>query len=163
MITFTMKVLDYNQNGSYSVEYVPDNKKCTPIKINVNVDPTSVGSSDDVLTILKNSSPQNYWSRELQNSEGVNHNILKQLVNTTHKVRNLDIMQNSDPVTSAVMAESPRNNQGTFVPSNQPAPTPSVAQFRSTPEQVAAPSRINDVQLRIAIQRVLQEMADNTV
>lgn len=162
MITFTMKILDYNQNGSYSVEYIPDNKKCTPIKINVNIDPADINSSDDVLNILKNSSPQNYWSRELQNSEGGNHNILKQLVNTTHKVKNVQPLQNAEPVISAVMSEpTPSNNQQpTFVPTIHTAP---VSQFRSTPEQVAGPSRINDVQLRIAIQRVLQEMADNTV
>jgi hypothetical protein len=160
MIPFKMKILKYNTNGSYSVEYTPEDEKCTPIKLEIYVNVNDSSNTNEVLTMLKNSSPQDYWRKEIRSSTGIDHNALQRLVNTEHSVNTI----NEAPEETVITGETspidlaPRQIvNGTTTPSRSQLPA------GSTPEQVASPGEVAAIRLRVAIQHVLQEMAEGTV
>jgi hypothetical protein len=166
MIPFKMKILKYNESApSYTVEYTPENSKCSPITLEIHVDISNAEDTDEVLASLKHSAPQEYWKQEIRSLTKVNHRVLKQLVNTEHSVE-------ATVIPSSVGSSSPDNfamqesDDDYIMQSAQPlASTPgqrALAQM-STPEHVAGPTAIARIRLKIAIQEVLREMAEGTV
>ena len=167
MIPFKMKILKYNESDpSYKVEYTPDNSKCSPITLDIHVDVSNAEDTDEVLASLKHSAPQEYWKQQIRSLTKVNHRALKQLVNTEHSVEENVTPQrvgNSSPDNFAMHESS----DDYIIQSAQPlSSTPdqrAMAQRMATPEQVAGPTAIARIRLKIAIQEVLREMAEGTV
>ena len=161
MIHFTMKILSYSDSGTFLVEYVPSNSKCTTIKLNIGVPATALNNTREILSLLKNSSPQDYWNNELVNTN-VDQGPLQQLIDTTHEVRELEQIVIHNPIGNFSLPTSVpptiRAVPGQFV--TRPH-VPHVG--RSSPEQVASPDEQNKIKMKILIQEVLQEMADNTI
>jgi len=132
MISFKMKIVKYNPTGSYLVEYLPDNERCTPVKLDINID-SSIHNSEQVLDLLKNSAPQDFWQSQLARST-IDRNTLEQLVNTTHIVNNVLPTVQTNVVTGF-----------------------------SSNEQLAPRDAQEIVKLKVLIQHVIKEMADGTV
>jgi hypothetical protein len=165
MISFKMKILKYNQDdNSYLVEYIADNTACTPVKLSIYIDVADIDNMDEVLGVLKNSSPQEFWAGQLRKNNRVNTTALSKLVNTEHAVEGSAVVlpEGADPVLG----------RGSSTPSHfagEPAPHQAggARQNRVTGytrgEQTASPDYIAAVRLRVAIQHVLQEMAEGTV
>ena len=61
MISFKMKILNYNAGGSYSVEYIPQDTKCTPVKLDIRIDSATASNPAQVVELLKKSSTQEFW------------------------------------------------------------------------------------------------------
>jgi len=169
MINFKMKILKYNPSGSYSVEYIPENTKCTTMKLDILINPATISSKDQAIELLRNSSPQEYWKRELGNTD-VDLNLLNSLVDTVHDVTEIS--------TSSVNNSTRGFSTPSFIPQQVMIINPNepVAQqdnttqpmFRptgpgSTPEEVATADQQKRVQLKLVIQEVLMEMAEATV
>lgn len=148
MIAFQMKILKYNPSGSYTVEYIPENKKCTPIKLDISLG-TDATTPDRALALLKNSSPQEFWANEI-GLENINHDALSELVNTTHKITSPSPVAMHNPVTVATGAVT------------QPQTIQSIV-GQSTPEEVVDQAQQQRTRLKLIIQEVLQEMAEATV
>ena len=160
MILFTMKILGYSA-GCYNVEYLPNNPRCTPIKLNIQLDNSIINNKEFVLEKLKASSPQDYWLKQLaaQNTGNASR-VASELINTTHVVRE-PITLPVNPVTSFVQETQPWPQFNYEVPPPPPPPQSTVG--RSTPEEVSSPEDQNVIKLKILIQQVLQEMAEGTV
>jgi hypothetical protein len=165
MIPFKMKILKYNESTtSYAVEYTPDNRKCSPLTLDIHIDPANSRDQEEVLASLKHSAPQDYWKQEIRSSTSVDHRALRQLVNTEHTVEEVETAQggNSSPDNFA-----PQESEDDYITrSAQPMGTgPAQQAFArmASPEQVAGPSEIARIRLKIAIQEVLREMAEGTV
>lgn len=160
MIHFKMKILSYNSNGSFLVEYIPNDNRCTTIKLTIGVPETSLNNNNEVLALLKNASPQDYWHKELLNTQ-IDQRNLSRLVNTTYEVKELEPILIHNPVGNFSLPTSvpdPRGGNGQYV--TRPH-VPHVG--RSSPEQVASPEEQNKIKMKILIQEVLQEMAEGTV
>jgi hypothetical protein len=160
MILFTMKILGYAA-GCYSVEYIPNNTRCSPIKLNIQLDNSILNNSEFVLDKLKASSPQDYWLKQLAAQNSSNASIVaSQLINTSHVVRE-PVTLPVNPVTAFVQPTQsyPQFNYET----PPPPPPPQSTAGQSTPEQQASPEDQNVIKLKILIQQVLQEMAEGTV
>ena len=154
-----MKILNFNTNGTYSVEYIPDNEKCTPIKLEIQLDSITLGDENLVIERLKASSPQDYWETEVNNSV-VNIEKLQNLVNTTYHVTHSVGTTTVNPVTG--FTTPPTNTIS--IPEHVNLSSPPVTRNgRSTPEQVASRDDQSVIRLKILIQQVLQEMAEGTV
>jgi hypothetical protein len=167
MIPFKMKILKYNESApSYTVQYTPDNSKCSPITLEIHVDISNAEDTDEVLASLKHSAPQEYWKQEVKSLTTVNHRALKQLVNTEHTVEETVPTRGAGRSSPDHFA-MPSPDDDYIVQSAQPLEsTPNqraLAQQMATPEQVAGPSAIARIKLKIAIQEVLREMAEGTV
>jgi hypothetical protein len=159
MISFKMKILNFNVNGTYSVEYIPDNEKCTPIKLEIQLDSITLGDENLVIERLKASSPQDYWQNEINNSV-VNIEKLKNLVNTTYHVKHSVGTTTVNPVTGFT---TPPTNSVLPAEHVNLSRTPAPRHGNSTPEQVASRDDQSVIRLKILIQQVLQEMAEGTV
>ena len=171
MIPFKMKVLKYNETElSYTVEYIPENKKCSPITLAIQINPANANNKDEVLVSLKQSAPQEYWSQELLSSADVNHGALRTLVNTEYVIEETEVPRgsvvgNSSPDNFA-MPSGPHRLRDYITRSAQPLEaTGNEADFArlSTPEQVAGPREMAKIRLKLAVQEVLREMAEGTV
>lgn len=162
MIQFTMKILGYSA-GSYSVEYIPKDDRCSPIKLNILLESETTKNKDLVLAKLKASSPQNYWLNQIASqSSGTSDNVANELVNTQHEVSEIMPLP-VNPVTSFYSA--PNNFYGSESINNIPTQlAPSVPNAgQTTPEEVADLDSQHAIKLKIIIQQVLQEMAEGTV
>jgi hypothetical protein len=157
MIPFKMKILSYNPSGSYSVEYSPDNEKCTTVKLEINIDST-IDNQEQILNLLKTSSPQDYWKTELA-SNNVDRHTLQELVNTVHTVNNFSSAPASNAVTGfsspSTFANAPQVNVPEYVNPTNTGFTPN--------EQVASRNSQDIVRLKVIIQQVIKEMAEGTV
>lgn len=167
-----MKIKKYNASTyAYTVEYIPDNQRCTPITLDIHLNVNNPEDLNEVLTSLKHSSPQDYWKTEI-NQSTTNHESLQSLVNTEHVVT-----ANFQPRTSITGFSSPVNSSremdllgeeeddGYVTRSAQPLESNNSSMYArmSTPERVVGAAAYSEVRLRIAIQRVLREMAEGTV
>jgi hypothetical protein len=159
-----MKILNYSTGGSYSVEYLPENEKCTPIKLDIRIDAATTSNPDRVVELLKNSSPQEFWKNEIGNSE-IDHNALMKLVNTVHTVDSIGVTSTgySTPLPRRVTAGE-RTLQ-TDVESTQATPPVTTSGMEGfTPnQQVATRDEQMIIKLKVIIQQVIQEMAEGTV
>jgi hypothetical protein len=171
MINFKMKILKYNPSGSYSVEYIPEDSKCTTIKLDILINPVTITSQNQVLDLLRNSSPQDYWLRELGNAD-VDMSLLNSLVDTTHSVNEIIASTINNPTTGfSTPSISPRPQGVTVTNPNDPDTQASNSQQTSvrqsgpgsTPEEVATLQDQYRVKLKLLIQEVLMEMAEATV
>ena len=158
MISFKMKILNYNQGGSYSVEYIPQHAKCTPVKLDIQIDAATTSNPTQVVELLKNSSPQEYWFFEI-NSSQVNQDALRNLVNTEYTVTSQSSAILNTPVTGFSTPHGARRrievtNPPTFLSSTIP---------QVTPEQVATRDEQAVIKLKVIIQQVIQEMAEGTI
>ena len=166
MIPFKMKILGY-QGGSYTVEYIPDEKDCKPIKLNIQLDQETLHDKDQIVERLKLSSPQDFWYNQIlaKDSNRVNE-IASTLVNTTHAVREVS-NRPLNPVDSFSFHPIPAPLRGPALERvNLPESTMQAlgsTTGSSTPEQVAGREEQNIIKLKILIQQVLQEMAEGTV
>lgn len=153
-----MKILNYNPSGSYSVEYIPNNDKCTPIKLDIRIDSSTATDPTTVVELLKNSAPQEFWSTEIGNTQ-INHDALQKLVNTVHEVTEL----NQSQVTTGYSTPAP--NYRRPIVNNQTQPdvdAPGIEGF--TPNQrVADLAEQQRIKLKVIIQQVIQEMAEGTI
>ena len=148
MILFTMKILGYSA-GSYNVEYIPNNTRCSPIKLSIQLDSSVTGNRELVLQKLKASSPQDYWSKQLDTQISNASSIAAELINTSHVVR--------EPISLPVNPVATNFNQvsqtvSSFpVYADQPPPTmtPPPTSGQSTPEQVAGIEEQNIIKLKI--------------
>ena len=166
MIVFKMKILNYNLKGSYSVEYIPEDSKCTPMKLDIAINPNEITNKDQVLNLLRSSSPQEQWSRELGNNTG-NLNLLTSLINTTHNVTESSISPVNNLTTRFVSA---RPNLPQVIITD-----PTIAETITRPtftqraslgsniEEVTTPDQQERLKLKLIIQEVLMEMAGATV
>ena len=179
MIPFEMKILSYN-NAAYTVEYKPNNEKCTPVKLNISLDPTAMTTKANVLDALEKSSPQDFWRSELAASS-IDHSELASLVNTSYSVGELRLTSgtgNSTPTDSfninretfsqieirqqSRSSEISRPTTQSSAPANlSSGADPTIGS--STSEQVAPAHEQSVIKLKILIQQVLQEMAEGTV
>jgi hypothetical protein len=164
MIPFKMKILNYSTNGTYSVEYIPENEKCTPIKLDIRIDVSTTTDPTEVVNILKGSSPQELWNTEIGNSE-IDHDALLKLVNTEHSVYTLGATSTgySTPQTRRILAStlvSQFNNNPTQESAGVTAP--GVEGFTPN-QQVASRDEQMIIKLKVIIQQVIQEMAEGTV
>jgi hypothetical protein len=169
MINFKMKILNYNPSGSYSVEYIPENTKCTTMKLDILIDPSTISSKDQAVELLRNSAPQDYWKRELGNTD-VDLNLLNSLVDTVHTVTEISTPPINNP-TTGFSTPSFIPQRVTVINPNAPVvPQENIQQptFRptgpgSSPEEIATADQQKRVQLKLIIQEVLMEMAEATV
>lgn len=166
MIVFKMKILNYNLKGSYSVEYVPEDSKCTPMKLDIAINPNEITNKDQVLNLLRSSSPQEQWSRELGNSTG-NLNLLTSLINTTHNVTESSISPVSNSTTRFVSARPNLSQVIITDPTiaetiTQPTFTQRVGPGSSV-EEISSLRDQHRIKLKLIIQEVLMEMAEATV
>ena len=179
MIPFEMKILSYN-NAAYTVEYKPNNEKCTPVKLNISLDPTAMTTKANVLDALEKSSPQDFWRSELA-ALGIDHSELASLVNTSYSVGELRLTSgtgNSTPTNSfnieretfsqIEMRQLLRLSENSRPTTQSSAPVNLISSSNptigsSTPEQVAPNEEQSVIKLKILIQQVLQEMAEGTV
>ncbi len=171
MIPFKMKIKKYDASrNAYTVEYIPENKKCTPLTLDIHLNVNNPNDTNEVLTSLKFSSPQDYWRSEI-NKDNANHNTLQSLVNTEHTVtENFNQPTTvttgfSSPVVNSPEMNSLDGNDDYILRSAQPLESgnSNIYARMSTPERVVGPAAFNDVRLKIAIQQVLREMAEGTV
>ncbi len=176
MTPFKMKILGYNA-GSYSVEYIPENPLCKPIKLNIQLDADTLTNKEEIIERLKASSPQDYWYDQVMAGELNQINeVAASLVNTTHAVQSVGTMP-TNPVNT--FSFHPRRAplrgpdiQSVALPEStarsmqeQPVQVQHGRAVRgsSSPEQVAGPEEQNIIKLKILIQQVIQEMAEGTV
>ena len=166
MIPFKMKILGY-QSGTYTVEYIPEDADCKPIKLNIQLDQETLHDKDQIVERLKLSSPQDFWYNQIiaKDSNRVNE-IASSLINTTHAVKDVS-NRTLNPVDTYSFHPIPAPIRGPSIERvNLP---PSTMQAlgstagSSTPEQVAGREEQNIIKLKILIQQVLQEMAEGTV
>lgn len=162
MIPFEMKILNY-KNGTYTVEYLPRDTNCTPIRLDIKLDLDTLTSESTVIEKLKQSSPQEFWNSELDVTE-IDHDVLSRLVNTTHVVDDMSITGGEGQTTPFRRVrrqhiQAPLSSSSRVVPSS--GADPDVGE--SSPEEVAGPGEQNIIRLKILIQQVLQEMAEGTV
>lgn len=164
MIVFKMKILNYNPSGSYSVEYIPENKKCTTMKLDILINPSIITDKDQVLNLLRNSSPQDYWVRELGNTD-VDLTLLTSLVNTTHSVNEITTSVVNNPVSGFSTPSYTAPQQQYTPPDDQPVVENSRRANlpNSTPEEVTSVDHQARLKLKLIIQEVLMEMAEATV
>lgn len=158
MISFKMKILNYNQGGSYSVEYIPQHAKCTPIKLDIQIDAATSTNPAQVVELLKNSSPQEYWFSEI-NSSRVNQDALRNLVNTEYTVTSQSSEIPNTPVTGFSTPHGARRR----IEVTDPTTSFSSTIPQATPEQVASRDEQAVIKLKVIIQQVIQEMAEGTV
>jgi hypothetical protein len=154
MIAFKMNILNFNSNGSYSVEYIPESSECTPIKLTIQLDPKllSEGTKEMILNRLKSSSPQDYWERELASINSSSCDLAS-LVNTVHDVSEINSVGNF----------SGRTTRSQFAGVDLPSSTVNPLIGRSSPEQYANDVAQERVRLKLLIQEVIEEMAEGTV
>lgn len=163
MIPFTMKILRYN-GGTYTVEYIPEDKECKPVKLNIQLDQNTLHDKDQIIEKLKLSSPQSYWYDQIVALESdVINNIANDLVNTSHSVRDMGSQLTANPVNTFNFHPIPAPIRGPRLPTNTPPAPVAGGRGSSTPEQVAGPEEQNIIKLKILIQQVIQEMAEGTV
>jgi hypothetical protein len=156
MISFKMKILNYNAGGSYSVEYIPQDTKCTPVKLDIRIDSATASNPAQVVELLKSSSPQEFWFSEINNSR-VNQDALRNLVNTEYTVTNQSRETLNNPVTGFSTPHGLRPR----IKVTTPNATTTLPQ--ATPEQVASRDDQAIIKLKVIIQQVIQEMAEGTV
>lgn len=164
MIPFKMKILNYSTGGSYSVEYLPENQKCTPIKLDIRIDAATTSDPDQVIELLKNSSPQDFWANEIVNSE-INHDALMKLVNTVHSVNSIGATSTgySTPLPRRVpVRENIAEATSPAVQAAAGVTAPGIEGFTPN-QQVAGTDEQWRVKLKVIIQQVIQEMAEGTV
>lgn len=163
MIPFTMKILGF-KGGTYTVEYIPQNPSCKPIKLDILLDQGTLFYKDQIIERLKSAAPQEYWQNQIiaETAKEIT-DVAASLVNTSHQV--------SDASSRVV---NPVNNFN-FHPPAQPLQGPDIdavplprqanipAAGSSTPEEVAGREEQNIIKLKILIQQVIQEMAEGTV
>jgi hypothetical protein len=154
MIAFKMNILNFNSNGSYSVEYLPETPGCTPIKLTIQLDPRllSEGTKETILNRLKSSSPQDYWEQELASVNSSSCDFAS-LVNTVYDVSATEPLGNFSGQTT----------RSQFAGVDLPSSTRNPLIGRSTPEQYATDSAQERVRLKLLIQEVIEEMAEGTV
>ena len=162
-----MKILKYNPSGSYAVEYIPENSKCTTMKLDILINPITVTSQEQVLNLLRNSSPQDYWTRELGNTD-VDLNLLTSLVDTIHNVTEISTSPVNNPVTGYSTPTQPQvfvinPNDPTIRQTANPQSVVQQSGPGSSPEEIATADQQKRVQLKLIIQEVLMEMAEATV
>lgn len=165
MINFKMKILNYNPSGSYSVEYIPENEKCTTMKLDILINPVKINSKDQVLELLRNSSPQEYWLRELENTD-VDLRLLNSIVNTEHIVTDTRLSSVTGFSSHAIMYDQFNNHledNDTDVNLIQVAENYVQRSFSATPGEVTTPDQQERLKLKLIIQEVLMEMAGATV
>jgi hypothetical protein len=174
MIPFKMKVLKYNESElSYTVEYIPENKKCSAVTLSIQISLANANNKDEVLGSLKQSAPQEYWSQELSSSADINHGALRTLVNTEYVIEETEVAQgsvvgNSSPDNFAMPSRPGQPHRLRDYITRRASPleaTDSDVDFASmsTPEQVAGPREMAKIRLKLAVQEVLREMAEGTV
>lgn len=165
MIPFKMKILKYNETAtSYTVEYTPDNNRCSSLTLEIHINPENSQDKEEILASLRHSAPQDYWKEELKRFTNVNHGFLRQLVNTEHVVQ--EEVETQSGSSSPDNFASQESEEDYITRSAQPMGTgPAQQAFArmASPEQVAGPSEIARIRLKIAIQEVLREMAEGTV
>lgn len=177
MTPFKMKILGYNA-GSYSVEYIPDNPLCKPIKLNIQLDTDTLTDKEEIIERLKASSPQEYWYDQVMAGELNQINeVASSLVNTTHAVQSVGTMP-VNPVNTfsfhprQAPVQGPRIEavalpESTARSMQEPASVQvqhgRAVRGSSSPEQVASAEEQNIIKLKILIQQVIQEMAEGTV
>jgi hypothetical protein len=158
-----MKILGYSA-GTYSVEYIPEQPDCKPLKLSIQLDTNALNDKDQVLDKLKQASPQEFWYNQIVAAESdISNQVASNLVNTRHAVRDIPPATIS-PVTSYSFHPTtpiPRA-PATVTPPPTPQQGPSTI-GSSTPEEVASHENQNIIKLKILIQQVIQEMADGTV
>jgi len=164
MIPFKMQILSYNTAGSYSVEYIPENEKCTPIKLDIRIDTATTSNPDEVVELLKQSSPQDFWVSEIGTTD-VDHEALKKLVNTVHRVTEAgnSFVSTGYSTPDRGVRRAPR--------AQSPVPAALIAQGVTAPgvegftpnQQVAGRDEQMIIKLKVIIQQVIQEMAEGTV
>jgi len=165
MIPFKMKILKYNPGTlAYTVEYIPKNSNCNSITLEIHLNVNNPEDMDEVLTSLKNSCPQDYWRQEILKATP-NHSALQSLVNTEHEITGTEyhsntVSGNSSPIESGLDVDS----EDSYIVQSVSAPRRGGQQrYRGTPDQIATPGEISNVRLKLAIQKVLREMAEGTV
>ena len=168
MIPFTMKILSY-QSGAYTVEYIPEDTICKPIRLNVQLDHAALQDREKVIERLKLSSPQEYWHEQMLASGLTDiDSIAAELINTQHAVGELANTRLPEPVNTFRFHPPVSPLRGPDL-DRVPAPTPrqeqeiQSIQGSSTPEQIAGREEQNVIKLKILIQQVIQEMAEGTV
>lgn len=175
MTPFKMKILGYNA-GAYSVEYIPDNPLCKPIKLNIQLDADTLTDKEEIIERLKASSPQDYWYNQVMAGElNQINDVASGLVNTTHAVHSAGAIP-TNPVNTfsfhprrtplrGPTIESVALPESTAAAAQEPAQVQHGRAVRgsSSPEQVAGPEEQNIIKLKILIQQVIQEMAEGTV
>jgi tryptophan synthase alpha subunit len=164
MIPFKMQILSYNPVGSYSVEYLPENEKCTPIKLDIRIDTATTSNPDEVVELLKQSSPQDFWISEIGTTD-VDHEALKKLVNTVHRVTEVG----NSTVTMGYSTPSPGLRRGARAQpaagaiSQVPAAVARGVEGFTPNQQVADRDEQLAIKLKVIIQQVIQEMAEGTI
>jgi hypothetical protein len=153
-----MKILNYNTGGSYSVEYIPTDEKCTPVKLDIHIDTATTSNPTEILELLKNSAPQSFWKSEIGN-RNVDHNELRKLVNTVH------IVSNTGQSRATTGYSSPTPEYARAIPNNVNLPNvalPGVEGFTPN-QQVSSRNEQQLIKLKVIIQQVIQEMAEGTI
>jgi len=86
IIPFTMKVLEYFDNGVYKVEYFPDDEDCQSLQqaIHIHLNDTEASTPEQILSRLAACSPQEYW-RVQKMSKTFDATVRKSVVGTTHE------------------------------------------------------------------------------
>jgi len=158
MISFKMKIVKYNPSGSYLVEYLPDNEKCTPVKLDIHIDIATTNNPTEVLELLKNSAPQSFWESEISN-RNVDHDALQKLVNTVHSVSNTSQARVTTGYSSpAPMFAQVRPNNVSSLDVALPG-----AEGFTPDQQVSGRNEQQLIRLKVIIQQVIQEMAEGTI
>ena len=156
MIQFTMKILSYH-GGTYTVEYVPDNAACKPIKLHIQLEQIVLNNKDQIVERLKEAAPQEFWYNQLMSEQSAEITATaSNLVNTTYRVH--------DEYTEATLMSFSRTD--TSEPTqNENVQTGAIrTSGNSTPAEMTVSAQEQEtIKLKVLIQQVIQEMAEATV
>jgi len=97
MFTFTLNIIAFNLDGSITVEYVPDDPDCFPIAHGVNLDLVTMSSKESILSMLKSTSPQHFWSKQ-KALKAMSTDHIAELIGSSHVVTELPDLNNQPAV-----------------------------------------------------------------
>ena len=64
IIPFNMKIKEYREDGTYIVEYLPNDEDCYPIEfaLQISLDDTDASTEESIIKRLACCSPQHFWN-----------------------------------------------------------------------------------------------------
>ena len=104
LIPFKMEVKQYLPDGTFIVEYTPDDPECYPIEhaVVIPLDTNPPPSASDILAIIAGASPQHYWS-QLKSAITFDHSLREGLVGEVRE--NADQLVNTQSALDAELAQ----------------------------------------------------------
>lgn len=100
-IPFKMEIKQYFPDGTFVVEFTPDDPDCYPIEhaVTIPLDTNPPPTTSDMLAMIAGASPQHYWN-QLKAAATIDHtlreSLIGQVVDNANQLINTQTMSN-DP------------------------------------------------------------------